>query len=384
MANMKVIGNVRVEVVNPSGAIETTAAGGDTFPVQWKNSRDYSTIWVTGASGYELTGIASLTRYDDDTGDDVPVSFNLKRTSNGVEWLGLAMIEPLTHDSWINTSTKPKLTFTATTKAVETPKPDPEPTPPTTNVTASNRVYLMTGDELKAFQGINLNRTLDGAGGSITYDYSKYVVSLLQVGFKLSENETALNNAAVMLSTWKTTATGKLLRRDNIPISLGKISIPAFDSSVSAVGLKCSLVLPYVESNIDIPPYCEGRTITVDALLDVYVGDLTVNLYFEGESVPFMSESRKIGRKIPLETLTTASYTLSSVNGVLNNTYRAYVKLERPELAPVKGAAKVTVDGKVGDFKGMVKLMEGGVSGSLKGRDRDAIEQLMRNGVIVS
>lgn len=247
-------------------------------------------------------------------------------------------------------------------------------------VTPFNRLHLMDDAALEDFANVRLIET-DTEGNEV-FNYSVYIVNLLNIGFELPESAIA-GNSNIQLGDLNTGINTPLFATDTVTVDLGGIEVPASSSSLDFLSNTFELFLPFVESPIDISPtLCIGKTIHVEYVIDLYTGDMTINLY-NGEETPFSSTKTTIGRNIPTKLVGETNYSITGTNGVTNNVLTAYIRHTKPELVEGQFYNLVSKAGTIGAYKGYLEVDSMELQGKVLADEKQQIISILRNGVIV-
>lgn len=246
--------------------------------------------------------------------------------------------------------------------------------------TPFNRLHLMDKKALEDFSKVRLIET-DSEGSEIR-NYSSYIVNMLQLGFKLPDEYIA-GESNVKLDTLNTGILTPIYNDDDIVIDLGSVIVPAAASSVDYFNSKFEMFLPFIESPIDLlPDLVIGKTVKAEYVLDLYSGDLTINLY-NGSETPFSSTTSTIGRNVPVKISTDTTYSMVGTSGVLNGVMTAYIRHTRPELAEGQFYNLVTKQGPIGAYKGYLEVDSIELGVRALSDEKQQIISILKSGVIV-
>ena len=247
-------------------------------------------------------------------------------------------------------------------------------------VTPFNRLHLMSGTALENFSKVQLIET--DVNGNEVFNHSVYIVNLLNIGFELPSAAIA-GKSNIILGSLDTGINTPLFKTDSVTVNLGDIKVPASTSSLDYLSNTFELFLPFVESPIDIyPTLCIGKTIHIEYVIDLYTGDMTINLYNGGKK-PFSSTKTTIGRNIPTKLVGETNYTITGTNGVINNVLTAYIRHTKPELVKGWFYNLVSKVGSIGLYKGYLEVDSMELRGKALADEKQQILSLLRNGVII-
>ena len=247
-------------------------------------------------------------------------------------------------------------------------------------VTPFNRLHSMDDAALEDFSEVRLIET--DVNGNEVFNYSVYIINLLNIGFELP-SAAITGNSNIILGSLDTGINTPLFNTDSVTVDLGDIEVPASNSSLDFLSNTFELFLPFVESPIDISPtLCIGKTIHVEYVIDLYTGDMTINLY-NGEETPFSSTKTTIGRNIPTKLVGETNYSITGKNGVTNNVLTAYIRHTKPELVEGQFYNLVSKAGAIGAYKGYLEVDSMELQGKALADEKQQILSILRNGVIV-
>lgn len=246
--------------------------------------------------------------------------------------------------------------------------------------TPFNRLHLMNKKALEDFSKVRLVETT--TDGSEIRNYSSFIVNMLQLGFKLPDKYIA-GESNIKLDSLNTGIFTPIFNDDNLVINLGSINIPPSKSSLDYFNNTFELFLPFIESPIDLlSDLVIGKTLKVEYVVDIYTGDLTVNIFNGGET-PFHSSKSTIGRNVPVKISTDTGYDMAGTSGVLNAVMRAYVRHSKPELVEGQFYNLVSKEGVIGAYKGYIEVDNIELKGKALSGEKQQILSVLRNGVII-
>lgn len=182
----------------------------------------------------------------------------------------------------------------------------------TIDIVGSNNVYLIDSDILKQ---VNKKRFKTVTGGvdvsEVTYDYGQFILSVLKIPFTVPPENIILPEN-ITLANFDTGVSAPKINVDVLKINLGEITVPAIENNIyDYVDTVALLHLPRMSSIAIELEYVIGRTISIEYLVDCYVGDATVNIYSDLIDSPIITKSVNIGVNIP--------YANTNNNAVLDN-----------------------------------------------------------------
>lgn len=246
--------------------------------------------------------------------------------------------------------------------------------------TPFNKLHLMNEKALTDFSKVRLVET-DENGNEI-FNYSQYIVNMLQLGFKIPDDYIA-GDSVIRLDILNTGIVTPIFSTDRVAIDLGQIPIPAIDSSVDLTGAVYELFTPFIADPIELDySLIGGKTLKVEYVLDLYVGDVTINVYTDTETA-IVSVAKSIGRNVPIKLSTETNYTISGTNGVINGLMRAYVRHSKAILVEGSFTNLISKSGQIGDYKGYLEVENIELAGNMLANEKDSLINLLNSGVII-
>lgn len=243
-----------------------------------------------------------------------------------------------------------------------------------------NRLHIMDNEALEDFSNARLVET--GVDGEEIFNYSIYIINLLQINFELDPSHIG-DNSTITLGELDTRIETPLLIGDSLSIDLGNISIPVSESSIDYLSNRFELFLPFLSDSIEISPsLCIGKTISVEYVVDMYLGDVTVNV-FNGDDVPIISQKRAIGRNIPTKIASEMVNQITTQNGVDSGFLSAFIRHTKPEVLEGEFYNLISYSGSIGNYKGYLEVDSIDLVGGFITSEKNELLSILRSGVIV-
>lgn len=242
-----------------------------------------------------------------------------------------------------------------------------------------NRIWHLDRDSMNELSEVMYMINPEGDNG-VKYNDSKFVLNLLALPFELP-SEVIGDMVDVKIGKALTGVTSPLLLTDVVRVDLGEIEVLGLTgSSIDYVNTQFELMLPFIETSLKLEPSeVIGKTIRVEYVVDVYRGDLTVNV-FNGELEPFMSKTDRIGRDIPIHLFKDVVGSVGDFITADNGIYSASIRVATGELSEGMFSNLVTVDAEIGEYAGYVEV----VNADLKGIPRsDEVLNILKGGVVI-
>lgn len=247
------------------------------------------------------------------------------------------------------------------------------------NLMPANRSYYVDSQNLADFQNIPVAAPEDGKP-----NLTDYIVSLIAIPFKLSEETYADIDSDIKIANIETGIEAPEMLTDLITVSLGKIEITDFNNnSLDFLACSYSLVLPFVVDVIQLDPnQVVGKIISAEFVLDIYSGEVTINVYNGGTS-PIHSLKSSLGRQIPIRLALAGDKDIGSIQGVSNGVLTAYIRKENRLISDGDFGNTITVERPINLVRGFVRITEIVFNTKALSVERDMLLTQLRNGVVI-
>lgn len=248
-------------------------------------------------------------------------------------------------------------------------------------ISGFNHVYKVDRNILKSVASERFITDTD------TIDLGQFIINVLEIPFSIPiEYENDL--IPINLGNYTLNTKAIELNNDEIIIPIGSIEVPnKFNNSYDYINTNVKLYLPYSQTiELEIE-YVIGYTITINYIINVYTGDITINIVSSRFNTIIHSENTRIGKDIPFITtynnepmnVKSSSYGLN--NGVLN----AYIEVIRNVPYEQNNIFKTDVltYESLTNVKGFVSVNNIILNSKATQSERDNIITLLRNGVFI-
>lgn len=213
---------------------------------------------------------------------------------------------------------------------------------------------------------------------------SEYIINIINIPFKLPDGFIG-DVENVRFGASVETIQTETLTTDLLEIDLGVVDLTDLGGdSLDYLQSTFKLHLPFVDSVLELEPsLVMGVLVEIVMLLDVYNGDVTINVY-GGDYGLILSEKASVGREIPFgisqESIKLTPYNTGIENGLLN----AYITHHRPELAIGEKNNLITTRGLLSDTSGYVELDYINLKFKATLNEKNDIINALQNGVIIN
>lgn len=254
----------------------------------------------------------------------------------------------------------------------------------TPEVSGTNNVYLIDNDILTQ---VNEQRFI--TDNTEVVDYGEYILSLIKIPTSI-DPELVLESVPIQLGDQTLTAKAPEISADTIPIDMGEISVPAtYGNSLDFQNTVCQLHLPYTTTVAIESYYAIGETIGIEYLLDVYTGNVTINLTstkVNGEV--FFTKKSSLGVNIPYSARVGYTNNVQNMSidvGGNNHLTVAYMEVTRND-APLSGgffSVPIVDEATLGSQSGYIEVDNVNLHFDALGTEKDEIQSMLSSGVII-
>lgn len=146
--------------------------------------------------------------------------------------------------------------------------------------------------------------------GTNIVDYGQFILSLYVLNISL--DSIVQSTKSIILGNYDTNVVAPQIVDFKLPINFGTINVTGkYNNAYDYINTECMLRLPFLNSTILDNDYVINQTLTIEGLLDIYSGTLTVNVYSSFTGGIVYSDSANIVTQIP--------FIQSQNNSVVNN-----------------------------------------------------------------
>lgn len=166
-----------------------------------------------------------------------------------------------------------------------------------------NNVYLMVQEEVRS---LNKNRfiTIGGTDSNDVIDYGKYIINILEIPFKI-DPDYFLNVEKIKLGDKEIETSSQKISSDKIKLDIAKIKVDEkYSNSLDFESTVCELFLPLTDKISLEPEICVGYEITVELVIDLYVGAGVYYIYSSKNADLVSFSNIDFDVKIPLANTT--------------------------------------------------------------------------------
>lgn len=256
---------------------------------------------------------------------------------------------------------------------------DVESVAPERDVVGFNKLYKVDNTILTSIASERF--VLDGD------DLGSYIINILEIPFSLNDDVLGDENP-IRLGSHSLTSTANEIIKDSVTIDFGSIHVPSkYNNSYDYMNTSIKLHLPYSNPvNLELE-YVIGYDIGIVYIIDLYYGDVTVNISSSRYDKVIQSETFKIGRDIPFirkiggDTINQ----LSTYSGINNGVLTPYIEVIRNQIYDKDSVFKndITVYDIIDNVSGFVTVENIMLNTNATTSEKDDIINQLRNGVYI-
>lgn len=214
---------------------------------------------------------------------------------------------------------------------------------------------------------------------------SKFIINVLEIPFGVPSEFIGLE-APIKLGKSIMLINAPLILNDELLLSLGSIHVPMkYNNVFDYANTKTMLHLPFTQSiELDIE-YVIGETITIEYVLNLYDGDVSVLVRSSKVNNAIINNDRfRIGKNIPfVQNIGVVTNELTVNPVVLNGIYSPYIEVIRNNPHESEFNTQSIKDVQLIHEKGMVKVVDIVLNSSCNLVEKTNIINLLKGGVLI-
>lgn len=241
-------------------------------------------------------------------------------------------------------------------------------------------LYNLTPDEL---QRLSEERYREYNYFGELIDLGQYIANLYILPFSLSEI-TSADKTPIRLGGYTVDTEASQISSSIITIRVAEIGVPAkYNNAYDYINTTCKLVLPFIPPVEIEPARVIGNIITVDYVIELYGGEVNVNVY--SNDVLITTIQRNIKQDIPFKQDVQKHFYNQLGSKVMNHVSVPYIEVSRN--IPYNNVGECgysTVEyTELNEVSGYVEVQKINLIGTATKREKQEIEQLLASGVII-
>lgn len=241
-------------------------------------------------------------------------------------------------------------------------------------------VYNITPDEL---QQLSEERYREYNYFGELIDLGQYIANLYIIPFSLSDITSDVKTP-IKLGGYTVETEASQVNSSIINIRVAEIEVPAkYNNAYDYINTTCKLVLPFIPPIEIEPARVIGNVITVDYVIELYGGEVNVNVY--SNDVLITTIQRNIKQDIPFKQDVQKHYHNQLGSKLMNHVSVPYIEVSRNiPYNNVGDYGYSTVEYiELNEVSGYVEVQKINLIGTATKREKQEIEQLLASGVII-
>ena len=241
-------------------------------------------------------------------------------------------------------------------------------------------VYNITPDEL---QRLSEERYREYNYFGELIDLGQYIANLYIIPFSLSEI-TSADKTPIRLGGYTVDTTASQINSSIINIRVAEIEVPAkYNNAYDYINTTCKLVLPFIPPVEIEPARVIGNIITVDYVIELYGGEVNVNVY--SNDVLITTIQRNIKQDIPFKQDVQKHFYNQLGSKLMNHVSVPYIEVTRniPYNNVGDYGYSIVEYTELNEVSGYVEVQKINLIGTATKREKQEIERLLASGVII-
>lgn len=223
------------------------------------------------------------------------------------------------------------------------------------------------------------------SSGQVT-DYGSYINSLYILPFNIPSDILG-DTSTILLGRLDSRVESTLIATYLFDIDGGSIEVPLkYDNIYDYVNTECILHLPFLDKVFLNSEYVIGQTLTITFTIELYSGNLTVNIVSSFNNEIVASVQGLIGMNIPFIQKSNGGVINSVSNVHKNMNKRCFVEVNR-NIPYTKNnnvfGGSVVEYGKIGDYTGYLECDSLVLNTKATNQEQEEIKNIIRNGVFI-
>lgn len=257
---------------------------------------------------------------------------------------------------------------------------------PPSNVSGFNNLYLVDNDILKSMTNERFIKHTVGDEPVQIMDLGEFIINIFELPFPIPFDKIGLETRINMGTELINTTAAKILS-DEIEFNLGTILVPSkFKNSFDFIDTETILHLPFIEPiKLDVG-YVIDYQINVKYIVNLYTGNVTVNIYSSKTNTIIESKNFIIGRMLPYTTTQNSVIgEMKHSEGLNNGIRRMFIEVIRnvpTELNMFN--VEITSYSTLKDVKGYIEVSNIQLQSSATLQEKNRIISILNSGVIIN
>lgn len=241
-------------------------------------------------------------------------------------------------------------------------------------------VYNITPDEL---QRLSEERYREYNYFGELIDLGQYIANLYIIPFSLNDITSDVKTP-IKLGGYTVNTEARQINSSIINIRVAEIEVPAkYNNAYDYINTTCKLVLPFIPPVEIEPARVIGNIITVDYVIELYGGEVNVNVY--SNDVLITTIQRNIKQDIPFKQDVQKHFYNQLGSKLMNHVSVPYIEVSRniPYNNVGDYGYSIVEYTELNEVSGYVEVQKISLIGTATKREKQEIERLLASGVII-
>lgn len=242
-------------------------------------------------------------------------------------------------------------------------------------------LYKTNQTELTELSKVRFSESM----GQVT-DYGSYISSLYILPFNIPSDIIG-DKSTILLGNLDSNVESTLISNYMFDVDGGSIEVPLkYNNIYDFVNTECILHLPFLDKIYLNSEYVIGQTLSITFTIELYSGNLTVNIKSSFNNEIVASVQGLIGMNIPFIQKSNGNVINSVSNVYKNRNNRCFIEVNR-NIPYTKNnnvfGGSVVEYGKIGDYTGYLECDKIVLETNATNQEQEEIKNLLRNGVFI-
>lgn len=241
-------------------------------------------------------------------------------------------------------------------------------------------IYKTNAKEITA---LSKEIILNTSGSSLSLlDSTAYIKAYYRIPFNISANNLQ-PNVNFRLANTKSTTTTTQVTSDTLTFAIGNIKVPEkYNNTFDYQNTTCVLYLPFVDSIKLVPTDVINKTLTVNYIMDMYTGNVTVNVINSNHDTIY-SKDFKLSTDLPFLQVNNLNQTGKIVNTYNNAINQAYLLVTRNIPVKQQFGYPTKEQGQLKNYHGYIECSDIQLNSLADSDDLNIIKGLLQKGVFI-
>ena len=243
-------------------------------------------------------------------------------------------------------------------------------------------IYNITTDELN-----ELGKARYVNKDNETIDYGTYISNLYTFPFKIPNDMMVSDKTDIILGNYKVDVLSTLLTNNLLTIDMGTIyTPPKYNNVYDYINTMCIAHIPFFDNIFLETEYVIDQTISIEYVIDLYVGNCTVNIYSSFIDSIIESRTTTITNNIPFIQNDNNMVIGTITSNNKNNINKAFIEIKRnrpyTKVDNILGSGVVEY-GKIADYQGYIQCNKLVLETNATNQEQEEIKNILGNGVFI-